>query len=73
MERILHTVFIAGVAAMLFGSTGCEQALFPPNLPRSQYERFTYQREGMTAEQQESAMGGTEIDLRSRLKPLGAR
>ncbi len=67
--------------AMLVQLTGCEQALFPPNLPRSQYERFTYQREGITPEQEESILGGMaggrpgsgDIDLRGRLRPLSER
>lgn len=66
---------------MLVQLAGCEQALFPANLPRSQYERFTYQREGITPEQEESILGGKpggpggtgDINLRSRLKPLSER
>ena len=71
----LIVAFFAGV--MLVPLAGCEQALFPANLPRSQYERFTYQREGITPEQEESILGGpggaSDINLRSRLKPLADR
>ena len=41
--------------------------------PRSQFERYTYQREGYTPQQEETVFGDTEIDLRSRLKPLSER
>ena len=74
--RILWTLF---AAMLILPLAGCEQALFPANLPRSQYERFTYQREGITAEQEESILGnaaggpGGDIDLRSRLRPLSDR
>lgn len=70
MTRLLSLLFIA-LAAM--PGLGCEQALFPPNLPRSQFERYTYQREGFTPQQEETVFGGTEIDLRSRLRPMSER
>lgn len=67
-------IAIMSLAALAMGwIVGCEKALFPPNAPRSQYERFQYQREGFTPEQQETLFGEKEIDLRSRLKPLGSK
>lgn len=69
MTRIVLTV----AAGAFFAVAGCEKSLFPPNLPRSQYERFTYQREGLTPQEEESMLGDVEIDLRSRLRPLSER
>ena len=74
-------IVMTAAAWMVLVTTGCEQALFPANLPRSQYERFTYQREGITPEQEETILGNApgggkgsgEIDLRSRLRPLADR
>lgn len=68
--------WIAMVMLLLAGFThgGCQQALFPANTPRSQFERYQYQREGFTPEQREAVFGrGDEIDLKARLKPLGER
>lgn len=81
MRPIHPLVVLTFAIAVLVQLTGCEQALFPPNLPRSQYERFTYQREGITPEQEETILGGVaggppgagDIDLRTRLRPLSER
>ncbi len=75
-----HTSSLLAAGLLLAATGGCEQALFPPNLPRSQYERFTYQREGITPEQEENLLGQVrggrpsgDIDLRSRLRPMSER
>ncbi|GEM_PF-1671247 len=78
MRSICILIALSSLLLLLAPLAGCEQALFPPNLPRSQYERFTYQREGITAEQEETILGGGpggagEIDLRARLRPLSER
>ena len=52
-----------------FMLTGCEQALFPPNLPRHQYQRFAMQRGYQDIPQDRDPLAREDIDLRARLLP----
>ncbi|MEX2214676.1 MAG: hypothetical protein WD768_11140 [Phycisphaeraceae bacterium] len=71
MARIRLIVCLAGLLAV-GALTGCQRKLFPENLPRSQYDRFSMQREGFTRRDNQPVFGrDDEIDLRSRLQPLG--
>ena len=52
-----------------FMLTGCEQALFPSNLPRHQYQRFALQRGYQDIPQDRDPLAREDIDLRARLLP----
>ena len=68
MSRRLFSVIILVVAGA-FG-VGCEQPLFPENTPRSQFERYSAQREGVFRLPDDPfAVGLTREELRSRLSP----
>ena len=56
-----------------FMLTGCEQALFPPNLPRHQYQRFALQRGYQEIPRDRDPLAREDIDLRARLLPQDGR
>ncbi|QNN24851.1 hypothetical protein HED60_22075 [Planctomycetales bacterium ZRK34] len=51
------------------GLGGCEKALFPENLPRTQYERYDRLRGRYVPKDQQNNYGGAEPALRPRLTP----
>ncbi len=51
-------------------AVGCEKPLFPDNQPRTPYDRYMSLHGETRAMNQENAFGGTEPNLRERLKPL---
>lgn len=61
----IMVVLIAAAA----GFGGCEKALFPENLPRTQYERYDRLRGRYVPKDQQNAYGGAEPALRPRLTP----
>ena len=70
--RRMHLMLIATAGAAAAATlTACEQPLFPANAPRSQYERFTYQRGGYTLLPGETEDFGVSVqELRTRLRPF---
>lgn len=62
-----RVVVIAG-AALLLG--GCEATLFPDDLPRSQFERYSVLRGQQRRKSQTNQYGGEVPALRERLAPL---
>ena len=59
----------AVVCALSF--TGCEEPLFPDNLPRNQYERYDRLRGRVIAPTPYNAAGVETPMLRERLSPYG--
>lgn len=66
MIRII-LVAVAVVGLLLAG--GCEKALFPERLPRTQYERYDRLRGQYTPTERMTASGLPEPALRERLSP----
>ena len=60
-----------GLIVLTLGLVGCEKPLFPPNLPRSPYERYQTLRGQQRPATEENAYGAQEPALRERLRPLG--
>ena len=61
--------FLATAAGWVLG---CEKPLFPPNLPRTPYERYQQLHGQDRHETEENAYGGQQPALRDRLRPLGS-
>ena len=59
----------ATAVALGFGLVGCEQALFPEGLPRTQFERYDRLRGRYVSPDQANKFGGSEPALRDRLSP----
>lgn len=70
MSTLGRTTWLAGVLGLAVMLSGCEKPLFPPTLPRSQYERYLILHGRYRQAKQENAFGGEEPALRERLKPL---
>ncbi len=66
MNRIILLVLFV---LATFGLSACEQALFPPNMPRHQYQRFALQRGYKEIPQDRNPLAREDIDLRARLLP----
>lgn len=64
---LIMVMFVAGVVFCL----GCEKPLFPPNTPRTPYERYQQLHGQGRVESEENAYGGQQPALRDRLRPLG--
>jgi hypothetical protein len=61
---------------MLLGAAfliGCEQALFPKDLPRSPYERYLALRGQLPPASRTNPYGVQEPALRDRLRPMDQR
>ncbi|MCC7145211.1 MAG: hypothetical protein IT443_02060 [Phycisphaeraceae bacterium] len=56
--------------AMLASLAGCSKALFPEDLPRSQYERYSTLRGRERPKKETNAFGREMPALRERLSPL---
>jgi len=67
---IKRIVSVALLLAAVGVWTGCEKPLFPKNMPRSQYQRFSTQRDGgFTAPDDPYQVGVSRAELRQRLSP----
>lgn len=67
---------LQNVAALIgltltLGTLGCNKPLFPEDMPRSQYERYSQLRGRQRQAPDDERYGGDRSDLRERLKPLG--
>lgn len=58
--------------ASLPALAGCEKPLFPPNAPRSPYERYQVLRGRYRPSTELNVYGGEQPALRQRLAPLEA-
>jgi len=59
------------VVCLMCVGMGCEnKPLFPPDVPRTPYERYQKLRGQNRSMTQENAYGGQQPALRGRLKPL---
>lgn len=69
-RRFTHRLFAALIALALVGAlAGCEQQLFPENLPRNQYERYDRLRGRIIPNERFSPTGMPAPALRERLSP----
>ena len=64
---VVRSLIMLGAVVAL---TGCEPSLFPRNLPRSQYERYSVLRGQQRRATTTNQYGGEVPDLRERLAPL---
>jgi len=64
-----QALIIGVLVAAAAGMGGCEKALFPEELPRTQYERYDRLRGRYVPQDQRNAYGGAEPALRPRLTP----
>jgi len=55
---------------VLFSLIGCEKPLFPPNLPRTPYERYQSLHGEYRSATEQNSFGGQQPALRDRLRPL---
>ena len=67
MRRIVCAMMLAAMTLGVLG--GCQEALFPQDKPRTQYERYDRLRGRYTPTERVNAYGQTEPALRSRLDP----
>lgn len=68
--RALMAISLAGLA-LGTSLTGCNKPLFPEDMPRSQYERYSQLRGRQRQAPDSDLYGGDRAELRERLKPLG--
>lgn len=62
--------FCGGWVILAALAGGCEQPLFPADLPRTPYERYQQLHGDGRAMSEENAYGGQQPALRHRLRPL---
>ncbi len=67
MMRMILLVLVGGL--MLVCSAGCEPALFPEQLPRTQYERYDRLRGRHAPKERTDMYGVATPALRERLSP----
>ena len=68
IKRIVSVVLLFSLLGIW---TGCEQPLFPKYTPRSQYERFSAQRDdGVAPSADPFQVGISRAELRQRLSPI---
>lgn len=61
-------LFVAGfAAATLLGMTGCQRALFPSDLPRTQFETYDKMRQRYVPLEEPDVFGTPQPALRARL------
>lgn len=56
-------------AVITICTAGCQRALFPPDAPRTQYERYDRMRNVYTPTEEPDAFGNPQPALRARLAP----
>lgn len=61
---------VAGVAMLVGTMAGCQKKLFPPELPRSPYDRYSLLRGRDRPQVELDAYGAERPALRQRLAPL---
>ena len=66
----MRTVAILIAIVVAAGVFGCEKPLFPPNMPRTQFERYQILHGEYRQPTETNAFGGQEPALRERLRPL---
>ena len=57
-----------GAAAVLATGAGCQQALFPENAPRTQFETYSILRQEYVPTEQPDVFGNPRPALRARLQ-----
>ena len=68
--RLVHIIIGAGVLMVGIVTSGCEKAIFPESVPRTQYERYQRLRGEHRPMSEKNLFGGTQPALRERLSPL---
>lgn len=58
---------LAVALAAAFGSAGCQRALFPPDLPRTQFETYDKMRQRYVPLEEPDVFGTPQPALRARL------
>ncbi|WP_428389368.1 hypothetical protein [Mucisphaera sp.] len=67
---VVGVVLLAMVVPVLPGCDNSRNALFPPNTPRSPYERYLTLRDRDPSATVKDAFGRDQPNLRERLRPL---
>jgi len=67
MKRLMRNSVLAFLVLVGLGAGGCEKALFPEELPRTQFERYDALRGRYIPAEKENRFGGSEPALRERL------
>lgn len=78
MERFCQRIWLVVLgSALLIGSAGalggCEKALYPDGMTRTQYERYQTLRGEYRPPRKTTALGDERPALRERLAPLDQR
>ncbi|MCC7205022.1 MAG: hypothetical protein IT441_08065 [Phycisphaeraceae bacterium] len=69
--NLRHLIGLSCLLGMLWLGTGCQESLFPKDMPRSQYERYSMLRGQDRPATETNMFGREEPALRDRLRPLG--
>ena len=70
-EARCRPLLVGGLAltALLIPMSGCQDVLFPPNTPRTQFEAYDRMRNEAAPEKEYDALGKEKPALRARLAP----
>jgi hypothetical protein len=61
-------LLLAGATGLLSATAGCQQALFPENAPRTQFETYSILRQEYVPTEQPDVFGNPRPALRARLQ-----